>query len=132
HDWLQALAAAHHHREGALMEQGCIFCQIIAGEALADKVYETDDVLAFRDINPQAPVHILLVPKKHIARLADAAPDDQDVMGALMLAAKAVAEQEGVADGFRLVTNNGRQAGLSVFHLHFHLMGGRRFTWPPG
>ncbi len=114
------------------MEQGCIFCQIIAGEARADKVYETDDVLAFRDINPQAPVHILLVPKKHIARLADAAPDDQDVMGALMLAAKAVAEQEGVADGFRLVTNNGRQAGQSVFHLHFHLRGGRRFTWPPG
>lgn len=110
----------------------CLFCKIVAGEVPADIVREGERTIAFRDINPQAPVHILLVPKKHIARLADAAPDDQDVMGALMLAAKAVAEQEGVADGFRLVTNNGRQAGQSVFHLHFHLMGGRRFTWPPG
>lgn len=114
------------------MEQDCIFCQIIAGEAQADKVYETDDVLAFRDIDPKAPVHVLIVPKKHIARIADVEPGDQDVMGALMLAAKEIAEHEGVADGFRLITNNGRRAGQSVFHIHLHLMAGRRFTWPPG
>ena len=114
------------------MQPDCPFCRIISGEAAADRVYETGEVLAFRDANPQAPVHILVVPKKHIARLADVEPGDEDVMGALMLAVGAVAEQEGVSDGFRLVINNGRPAGQSVFHIHAHLLAGRRFGWPPG
>lgn len=114
------------------MEQACIFCQIAAGEADADRVYETGSVLAFRDTNPQAPTHILIVPKKHIPRLADLQPEDAALMGDVVAAAREVAEQEGVADGFRLVVNNGPRAGQSVFHVHFHLLAGRRMAWPPG
>lgn len=114
------------------MEQDCIFCQIVAGEADAERVYETDTVLAFRDTNPQAPTHILIVPKKHIPRVADLQPEDAALMGDVLAAARDVAEQEGVADGFRLVMNNGRTAGQSVFHIHLHLVAGRRLTWPPG
>ena len=114
------------------MPRHCIFCQIVAGKARARKVYETDTVLAFWDISPKAPVHILIVPKKHIARLSDLTDDDTWLMGEIVAAAKAVAEQEGVGDGFRLVANNGAQAGQSVFHIHFHLLGGRPLGWPPG
>jgi len=110
----------------------CIFCQIAAGELPANKIYETDALLAFRDRAPQAPTHILIIPKKHIARLADITDDDATLMGQLMLAARDVAAQEGVIDGFRLVANNGSQAGQSVFHIHWHLLGGRRMSWPPG
>lgn len=114
------------------MHEECIFCQIISGEIEAKKVYETETVFAFRDSNPQAPTHILIVPKKHIARVADLQPEDAAVMGDVMLAAARIAEREGVADGFRLVVNNGRAAGQSVFHIHVHLLAGRPFSWPPG
>ncbi len=114
------------------MATNCIFCRIVAGQAPATKVYETDAVLAFRDATPRAPTHILIIPKKHIARLADAEPGDAPLMGDLLLAANAVAEQEGVSDGFRLVINNGSEAGQTVFHVHIHLLAGRRMNWPPG
>jgi histidine triad (HIT) family protein len=114
------------------MADECIFCQIIAGRKPADIVYQTETIIAFRDIAPQAPTHILLVPRKHIVSIADLSAEDAPLMGDLMLAAKAVAEQEGISHGFRLVVNSGRPAGQSVFHLHFHLLGGRRMAWPPG
>ncbi len=114
------------------MAKDCIFCRIIAGEAPAQKVYETESVVAFRDANPQAPTHILIVPRKHIARIADLGPEDASLMGGLIYAAKVVAEQEGIGQGFRLVFNNGPQAGQSVYHIHLHLLGGRAFRWPPG
>lgn len=109
-----------------------IFTKIINKEIPADIVYEDDLCLAFRDINPQAPVHILLIPKKNLAQLNDAGIEDQRLMGHLMLVAKMIAEQEGVAEAFRLVMNNGTGAGQEIFHLHFHLLAGRSFTWPPG
>ena len=110
----------------------CPFCRIVAGELPASKVYETDTLLAFHDLSPKAPTHILVIPKKHIARLADAANADAALLGELMLAAGTIARQEGVGEGFRLVLNNGAEAGQSVFHLHLHLLAGRRMSWPPG
>jgi histidine triad (HIT) family protein len=109
-----------------------IFTKIINKEIPADIVYEDDLCLAFRDINPQAPVHILIIPKKTLAQLNDAGIEDQRLLGHLTLVAKMVAEQEGVADAFRLVLNNGVGAGQEIFHLHFHLLAGRSFIWPPG
>lgn len=114
------------------MPAECVFCQIIAGQKPATIVYQTETVLAFRDIAPQAPTHILIVPKKHIVNITDLRTEDAPLMGDLMLAAQAVAQQEGVNDGFRLVINSGRPAGQSVFHLHVHLLAGRRMAWPPG
>jgi histidine triad (HIT) family protein len=111
---------------------GTIFTKIINREIPADIVYEDDLCLAFRDINPQAPVHILIIPKKTIPQLNDAAAADQALLGQLMLVAQKVADREGVADAFRLVLNNGAGAGQEIFHLHFHLLAGRSFTWPPG
>lgn len=109
-----------------------IFGKIIRREVPADIVYEDDLCLAFRDINPQAPTHVLVIPKKEIARLTDANDADQALLGHLLLAANRVAQQLGVADAFRLVVNNGAQVGQSVFHLHLHILAGRRFRWPPG
>jgi histidine triad (HIT) family protein len=109
-----------------------IFTKIINKEIPADIVYEDDLVLAFRDINPQAPVHILIIPKKAMPQLNDAGETDQGLLGHLILAANKVAAREGVAHGFRLVLNNGAAAGQEIFHLHFHLLAGRAFTWPPG
>lgn len=109
-----------------------IFGKIIRREIPADIVYEDDHCLAFRDVNPQAPTHVLLIPKKEIARLADAGAEDEALLGHLMLAAGKVASALGVADAFRLVINNGADAGQSVFHLHLHIIAGRRFAWPPG
>jgi histidine triad (HIT) family protein len=109
-----------------------IFSKIIAREIPADIVYEDDLCLAFRDINPQAPVHILVIPKKAIPMLTEADGDDRDILGHLLQSAARIAEQEGVADAFRLVINNGEQAGQSVFHLHVHILAGRPFGWPPG
>lgn len=114
------------------MPDSCVFCRIVAGEAEARKVYETDTVLAFHDRNPQAPTHILIIPKKHIARVADIEAGDAGLMGELMVAARTIADGQGVADGFRLVVNNGARAGQSVFHIHLHLLAGRSFRWPPG
>lgn len=109
-----------------------IFGKIIDREIDADIVYEDDDCLAFRDINPQAPMHILVIPKKPIAMLARAQDDDQALLGHLMLTARRIAANEGYGDAFRLVVNNGEAVGQSVFHLHIHILGGREFAWPPG
>jgi histidine triad (HIT) family protein len=110
----------------------CVFCEIVAGRHQSTKVYETESILAFRDINPAAPVHILIVPKKHVARIADITETDVALMGELLFAAKVIAAQEGVSQGFRLVVNNGAPAGQSVFHIHVHLLANRRMSWPPG
>lgn len=109
-----------------------IFGKIIRREIPADIVYEDDLCLAFRDINPQAPTHVLVIPKKEIPRLTDVKDADQALLGHLLLAANRVAQQLGVADAFRLVVNNGAASGQSVFHLHLHILAGRRFRWPPG
>ena len=109
-----------------------IFAKIIDREIPADIVYEDDLCLAFNDINPQAPVHILLIPKKPIAKLVDSETADQDLLGYLMLKAGDIARDQGAGDAFRLVVNNGAEAGQEVFHLHLHILAGRRFNWPPG
>lgn len=109
-----------------------IFGKIIRREIPASIVYEDDLCLAFRDINPQAPTHVLLVPKKEIDMLSAATTEDQALLGHMMLAAGKVARQLGVGDTFRLVVNNGAEAGQSVFHLHVHILAGRKLHWPPG
>lgn len=109
-----------------------LFEKIIDKELPATIVYEDEHCVAFRDINPGAPTHVLLVPRKPIAKLSDATPADQALLGHLMLAAAKVAAQLGVGDAFRLAINNGADAGQSVFHLHLHILGGRPFKWPPG
>ena len=109
-----------------------LFTKIINREIPADIVYEDDLCLAFRDVNPQAPTHVLLIPKKEIPRLVDAMPEDQALLGHLMITANKIAQQLGVGDAFRLAINNGADAGQSVFHLHLHLLAGRAFKWPPG
>ena len=111
---------------------GCLFCRIIKGEVPGKKVYEDERVFAFEDINPQAPTHILVVPKKHIAGLKEAAPEDAEVIGHCHLVAARLARERGIEDGYRAVFNVGPRAGQSVFHLHLHLLGGRAFRWPPG
>jgi histidine triad (HIT) family protein len=109
-----------------------LFGKVIRREIPADIVYEDEHCVAFRDINPQAPTHVLLVPRKEIAKLSDAGAGDQALLGHLLLAAGNVARQLGVADAFRLVVNNGAEAGQSVFHLHLHILAGRSLRWPPG
>lgn len=108
-----------------------IFAKIIRREIPADIVYEDDRCLAIKDINPKAPVHILLLPKKPLARLSDAGADDRELLGHLLLTANRIAADQKLAD-YRVVINNGAGAGQSVFHLHLHLLGGRAFNWPPG
>jgi len=114
------------------MSSDTIFGKIIRREISADIVYEDDDALAFRDINPQAPVHVLVVPKKPIPKLSQASDEDQALLGHLLLVARRVAQQEGLESGYRVVTNDGAQGGQTVEHLHFHIMGGRALQWPPG
>ena len=109
-----------------------LFSKIIRREIPADIVYEDDLCLAFKDIQPQAPFHILLIPKKLIERVATAEADDQSLLGYLLLRASEIAKQAGHENAFRLVVNNGEAAGQSVFHLHIHILAGRPFTWPPG
>jgi histidine triad (HIT) family protein len=109
-----------------------IFGKIIRRELPADIVYEDDLCLAFRDVAPQAPVHILLVPKQSIVNLATATPEDHQILGHLMLKAKQIAEQESLDNGYRVVTNIGKDGGQTVYHLHLHILGGRRMSWPPG
>jgi len=110
-----------------------IFTKIINKEIPADIVYEDDLCLAFRDINPQAPVHILIIPKKEIVSISTLTKDDKSILGHLMLKTSEIAKQEGLTDdGYRVVTNIGEYGGQSVFHLHFHILGGRKLTWPPG
>jgi histidine triad (HIT) family protein len=110
----------------------CIFCKIVAGEIPSKKVHEDDDVFAFHDLNPQAPVHVLVVPRKHIASLNDASEEDRALLGRILLSVRELAERLGVASGYRVVNNCGASAGQSVFHVHFHLLGGRAMGWPPG
>lgn len=110
----------------------CLFCKIINGEIPSDTLYEDDDVFAFRDITPQAPVHFLVIPKKHISGPAAVAAQDEELIGKMMRVGAKVARQEGIGDGFRLVYNNGADAGQTVFHIHMHILGGRDLTWPPG
>ena len=109
-----------------------IFTQIINREIPADILYEDDLCIAFKDVNPKAPMHLLVVPKKPIPRLIDAGQDDQAVLGHLMLCAAKLAKEQGYGEAFRLAVNNGAEAGQSVFHLHLHVLGGRSFMWPPG
>lgn len=109
-----------------------LFLKIIDREIPADIVYEDEQCLAFRDINPKAPMHVLVIPKKLIAKLTEAQAEDEELLGHLMRVAAKVAEQEGYGDAFRLVVNNGAAVGQSVFHLHLHILGGRDFMWPPG
>ena len=110
-----------------------IFAKIIAREIPADIVHETETVLAFRDIQPQAPVHVLVIPKKPVVSLDHAEPEDARLLGDLMLACAEVARREGLdVGGYRVVTNIGNHGGQSVYHLHFHVLGGRQMTWPPG
>ena len=113
------------------MPGDCIFCKIIDGEIPGDVVYENDAVLAFRDLNPQASTHVLIIPKKHIATIDDISEEDTDIIGQLYLAASAIAAQEGLADGYRVVMNCKESAGQTVFHIHLHLLGGREMGWPP-
>ncbi len=114
------------------MSQNCLFCKIAAKQIPAQLVYEDADIFAFEDINPQAPTHILLCPRKHFASLDEAQPEDQAVLGKILLVAAQMARERNLQDGYRAIFNTGRGAGQSVFHLHVHLLGGRSFRWPPG
>lgn len=109
----------------------CIFCKILEGEIPSKKVYEDEEVFAFHDVNPEAPIHILIIPKKHISKIAEIKANDSPLMGKVLYAAQMIARDQGL-EHYRLVNNNGEEAGQSVFHIHFHLMGGRSFAWPPG
>ena len=111
--------------------ENCLFCKIINKEIPSSKVYEDEKIYAFKDINPVSPSHILLIPKKHITSVLETSDSDREILGELILASKKIAKEKGI-DEFRIVINNGIEAGQTVFHLHLHLMGGRRFTWPPG
>ena len=115
------------------IEMECLFCKIANNEIPAKLVFEDEDIIAFRDINPQAPTHILIVPRRHIATLNDLDTNDAALMGKLTLQAQALAQAEGIAEGgYRTVFNCNADAGQSVYHIHLHLLGGRRLTWPPG
>ncbi|HEU4862883.1 MAG TPA: histidine triad nucleotide-binding protein [Candidatus Limnocylindria bacterium] len=110
----------------------CLFCRIVAGEIPSDRVLEDDDVVAFRDVNPQAPTHVLVVPRRHVPDVDTLADDDAGLLPSLFTAVRRVAELENLSKGYRVVTNVGAESGQSVFHLHLHVLGGRRMEWPPG
>lgn len=116
-----------------MAEEKCIFCDIVQGKIPAEKVYEDDQVVAFKDINPQAPVHILIIPKIHLAGVKDISQEHGKLLGRIHQAAIKIARDKSIYDcGFRLVVNSGPDAGQAVDHLHYHLLGGRKMTWPPG
>lgn len=110
----------------------CLFCKIVAGDIPAEKLYEDEEVVAFKDIAPQAPVHFLVIPKKHITGPAYVLEEDDAIVGKMMRVGSQVAEELGVGDAFRVVFNNGAKAGQTVFHIHMHIIGGRDLQWPPG
>lgn len=110
----------------------CLFCRIVAGEIPATLVAQNDQAIAFQDVNPQAPVHVLVIPRSHHSDVSEMVAADPLLAGQVLALAAEVAEQEGLADGYRLVFNTGAKAGQSVFHAHAHVMGGRDLTWPPG
>lgn len=116
-----------------MTDSDCLFCRIASGDMEAQIVLENDRVVAFRDINPQAPTHVLIIPRRHVSTTNDLTDDHVDDIGALFFAAAEVAKAEGIADdGYRLTINCNEQAGQSVFHVHLHLLGGRAMNWPPG
>lgn len=111
----------------------CLFCRIVAGEIPAKRVYEDDDLIAFEDINPQAPLHVLVIPRQHIATLNDLDTDSDALVGSMVRRAAAIARDRGYdTRGYRTVFNSNADAGQTVFHIHLHVLGGRRFSWPPG
>ena len=110
----------------------CLFCRIVNGEIPTKKVFEDDHVFAFEDINPQAPTHVLIIPKKHLRGLKEAQAEDAELVGRLHLAAAKIGRERGIEDGYRTVLNVGPKSGQSVFHIHVHLIGGRDMKWPPG
>lgn len=116
-----------------MTQSDCLFCRIVSGDQDAEIVYETDTLVAFRDINPQAPTHILIIPRKHVATINDLTDDDVQDIGSLILAARDIAVSEDIDEhGYRVTMNCNAGAGQSVFHVHLHLLGGRNFDWPPG
>ncbi len=118
---------------GKLFRMSCVFCEIVAKRVPANVAYEDDSVLAFHDINPQAPVHVLLVPKRHVSSLLELTGLDDALVGGLVRRARDLARELGLAErGFRLILNAGDDAGYSVYHIHLHLIGGRKLGWPPG
>ena len=110
----------------------CLFCQIIGGEIPSEKVYEDEEVIAIKDINPAAPVHLLIMPRKHIATLLDLGEEERALIGKIHLTAVELARRNGLEKGFRIVSNCNAEGGQSVYHIHFHLLGGRQLGWPPG
>ncbi|MGB8032175.1 MAG: histidine triad nucleotide-binding protein [Terracidiphilus sp.] len=114
------------------LAMSCLFCKIASGEIPSAAVYQDDLVYAFADINPKAPVHVLIIPREHIRSLAEAVTEHRTLLGHLMWAAAEIARQKGLAKGYRIVVNSGEDGGQTVDHLHLHLMGGRQMTWPPG
>ncbi len=127
----QLFALLYRYGEAMPLDPTCLFCKIITGDIPADIIYRTENVVAFRDITPQAPTHVLLVPTVHVENAADLATMSSVITAALFSAADEIATSEGL-DGYRTVFNTGASAGQSVFHAHLHLLGGRSFTWPPG
>jgi histidine triad (HIT) family protein len=116
-----------------MSESDCLFCKIVAGDIPADVIYESDTAIAFRDINPQAPTHVLIIPRKHIATINDIEAVDETLVGSLYSAAREIATAEGFAEeGYRVAMNCNEAAGQTVFHIHLHLLGGRALSWPPG
>ena len=116
-----------------MSDPDCLFCKICDGDIPADIVMQTDDMVAFRDINPQAPTHILIIPKQHIATVNDLRDEDHTIVGKLFVAARDIARDEGISEaGYRVTMNCNKAAGQTVFHIHLHLLGGRDFGWPPG
>jgi histidine triad (HIT) family protein len=115
------------------VNKDCLFCRIISGEIKSDIVYRDEQTVAFKDINPQAPVHILIIPKKHIEKISDLSEENKEIVSDLILVANRLARDNGIEEtGYRLVLNCGSDAGQAVFHIHLHLLGGRKLTWPPG
>jgi len=113
--------------------ENCLFCKIIHGEIPANKVFEDEKIIALDDINPQAPIHILIIPKEHFASLNEIPEEKKDVLSHILLKARQIAREKGVAkSGYRIVLNTARDSGQEVFHIHFHLLGGRKMLWPPG
>ena len=115
------------------MSEDCIFCRIADKTIPSDIVYEDDEILAFKDVNPQSPLHLLFIPKKHISSVNEVSSEDAEVIGRIILKIRDMAKEAGVSEsGYRIVMNCNEDAGQEVFHLHVHLLGGRKFTWPPG
>lgn len=111
----------------------CLFCRIVAGAVPSTRIYEDDEIVAIADIDPQAPLHALVIPRRHIATLNDLAPQDDELIGKMIRRAAAIAKEKGLAErGYRTIFNCNREAQQSVFHIHLHVLGGRRFRWPPG